>query len=73
MPDYIKKDRGLAKAEWALLEVTDGILRGSDLRELTGIPDEEGDAILAFVKKLREKHAKEWKNAEWMDMATRED
>jgi hypothetical protein len=59
-PSYVGKS-SLTKAEWALLEVTDGMSRGSDLRDSTGMPGTEGDAIIAYVKRLRLEHADEWR------------
>ena len=77
-PTYVQDcactpQRKLTKAEWALLEVADGITRGADLRDQTGMTDAEGDAIVAYVKRLRVEHYKEWINAEWVDMMSSPD
>jgi len=71
-PSYVGKS-SLTKAEWALLEVTDGMSRGSDLRDSTGMSDTEGDAIIAYVKRLRLEHADEWRKTGWVDMTSKVD
>jgi hypothetical protein len=65
--------RKLTKAEWALLEVTEGLAYGDDLYWLTGMSIAEGDAILAYVARLKAEHGVEWKNSDYVDMMSNPD
>jgi len=72
MPSYVGKP-SLTKAEWALLEATDGMSRGSDLRDSTGMSDTEGNAIITYVKRLRLEHDDEWRKTTWVEIMSKAD
>jgi hypothetical protein len=72
-PAYVPSTSSMAKAEWALLEVTDGLNCGNDLYLLTGMSIAEGDAILAYVARLKAEHGVEWQNANYVDMMSNPD
>ena len=71
-PDYIARPK-LTKAEWALLEVTEGLTCGDELYRQTGMSISEGDAILSYVARLKAEHGVEWKNSYYVDTMSNPD